>query len=323
MLRRHFVAGSALAAIAPGIARAQADWPTRPITMVVPYAAGGGADIVAREAGMLLTPRLGQSVVIDNKGGAAGGIGTELVARAKPDGYTFLFAVSSNVVLNPHATPGFRVDTLKELIPVAQVTDYQYVLVVHPDVPANTLAEFIALAKKKPGELTFSSSGAGGSNHLGGELLKSMAGIDMLHVPFKGTGPALFEVMSGRITMNVSSLPPATAQIKAGKLKAIAVTGTRRVSALPDVPTVEEAGLKGYQLVSWHGVFAPAKTPDAVVARLERELVAVRQMPQMKARLDADGLEAAQTDRAAFIALVRKEHAFWGEKLKTLNVKFE
>ena len=322
MRRRSFLAATAAGLAAPSIVRAQ-QWPTRPITFVVPYAAGGGADIVAREAAQLLLPRLGQSIVIDNKGGAAGGIGTELVARAKPDGNTFLFAVSSNIVINPHATPGFRVDTLKELIPVAQVTEYQYVIVINPDVPAKTLPELIELAKKKPGDLTFSSSGAGGSNHLGGELLKNMAGIDMLHVPFKGTGPALLEVMAGRITMNVSSLPPAVPQIKAGKLRALAATGPKRIGALPDVPTVEEAGLKGYQLISWHGVFAPAKTPEPIVEKLSQELTAVRQMQEMKARLDTDGLEAATMDRASFVKLVQEEHAFWGAKLKELNIKFE
>ncbi len=322
MRRRSVLAATAAGLAAPSIVRAQ-QWPTRPITFVVPYAAGGGADIVAREAAQLLLPRLGQSIVIDNKGGAAGGIGTELVARAKPDGNTFLFAVSSNIVINPHATPGFRVDTLKELIPVAQVTEYQYVIVINPDVPAKTLPELIELAKKKPGDLTFSSSGAGGSNHLGGELLKNMAGIDMLHVPFKGTGPALLEVMAGRITMNVSSLPPAVPQIKAGKLRALAATGPKRIGALPDVPTVEESGLKGYQLISWHGVFAPAKTPEPIVEKLSQELMAVRQMQEMKARLDTDGLEPATMDRASFVKLVQQEHAFWGEKLKELNIKFE
>jgi tripartite-type tricarboxylate transporter receptor subunit TctC len=323
MRRRTLLATTAATLAAPSIVRAQAQWPSRPITFVVPYAAGGGADIVARETAQLLLPRLCQTVVIDNKGGAAGGIGTELVARAKPDGHTFLFAVSSNIVINPHATPGFRVDTLKELVPVAQVTEYQYVIVINPDVPAKTLPELIELAKKKPGDLTFSSSGAGGSNHLGGELLKNMAGIDMLHVPFKGTGPALLEVMAGRITMNVSSLPPAVPQVKAGKLRALAATGPKRIGALPDVPTVEESGLKGYQLVSWHGVFAPAKTPEAIIEKLAQELNAVRQLPEMKARLDTDGLEPATADRASFVRNVQQEHVFWGEKLKQLNIKFE
>lgn len=323
MRRRDLLIGAGTAALLPATGRAQADWPTRAVTFVVPYAAGGGADIVAREAGMLLTPRLGQSIVIDNKGGAAGGIGTEAVVRARPDGYTFLFAVNSNITLNTHANPALRFDTLKDLIPVAQVTDYQYVLAINPDVPARNLDELIALAKKKPGDLTFSSSGAGGSNHLAGELMKNMTGIDMLHIPFKGTGPALMEVISGRITMNFSSLPPAVPQIKAGKLRAIAVTGPKRVSALPDVPTVSEAGIKDYQVIGWHGVFAPAKTPDAIVEKLARELVAVREMPEMKKRLDTDGLEVAATDRKAFIELVRSEHAFWGEKLKTMNIKFE
>jgi len=320
--RRSLILGTS-AALLPATARAQANWPTRPVVFVVPYAAGGGADIVAREAGVLLGQRLGQTIVIDNKGGAAGGIGTDAVVHAKPDGYTFLFAVNSNITINPHANPAMRLDTLKDLIPVAQVTDYQYVLVVNPEVPAKTLDELIALAKKKPGDLTFSSSGAGGSNHLAGELLKNMTGIDMLHVPFKGTGPALLEVMAGRITMNFSSLPPAVPQIKAGKLRAIAVTGTKRVSALPDVPTIAESGLKDYAVIGWHGVFAPAKTPDPIIDKLAAALIVTREAKEMKNRLDTDGLEVATTDRQSFTALVQKEHAFWGERLKTLNIKFE
>jgi tripartite-type tricarboxylate transporter receptor subunit TctC len=326
-LTRRTFGGAALGMLAaPAIGRAQTKFPDRPITMIVPYAAGGGADIVARQLALQLGEQLKQQVIVDNRGGAAGGIGTDMVARAKPDGYTLLFAVSSNIVINPHVQPQLKTDTLNDLVGVAQVTNYQYVIVINPETPAKTLAEFVALAKQNPGKFTFSSSGAGGSNHLGAELLKSMAGIDMLHIPFKGTAPALMEVMNGRITMNVSSLPPATAQVKAGKLRALAATGPTRIGSLPDVPTVRESGipeLKDYSLIAWHGVFAPAKTPPEIVDLLAREIAASRKDSRMIKRLETDGLESASAERAAFVEAVKQEHAFWGVQLKKLDVKFE
>jgi len=323
--RRRFVSGSAaLAAALPGAASAQAKWPTQPITLVVPYAAGGGADIVARELAHLLSPRLGQPLVVDNKGGAAGGIGTQVVARARPDGNTVLYAVGTNIVLNPHVLKNFTISTLNDLAPVVQTTDYQYVLAVHPDVPAKSAMELVALAKKEPGKLTFSSSGVGGNNHLCGVLFAHAAGIDLTHVPYKGTGPALMDVISGVITMNFSSLPPAVAQIKAGKLRALAVSGDRRVKSLPDVPTLEEAGFKGLVVKGWHGLFVPAKTAVEIIDRLETETKAALAEKKMEEALAKDGLDLPPLQsRAQFAEAVRKEHAFWGAKLKELDIKFE
>ena len=226
--RRSTVALGSTALLLPGLARAQAAWPTQPVTFVVGYAAGGGADIVARELAHLMTPLLGQQVIVDNKGGAAGAIGARFVSNAKPDGYTLFYAVGTNVVTNPHVLKA-SIDTLKGLVPIIQTTDYQYVLAVNPSVPVNNVKELIALAKKEPGKLTYSSSGVGGNNHLAGALFAEAAGIELTHAPYKGTGPALMDVISGIITMNFSSLPPAVSQIKAGKLKALAVTGEKRV----------------------------------------------------------------------------------------------
>jgi tripartite-type tricarboxylate transporter receptor subunit TctC len=259
--RRQTIAASTAALALPGTAFAQSKWPERPVTFVVGYAAGGGADIVARELAQLTTPLFGQSIIIDNKGGAAGGIGASFVANAKPDGYTLFYAVGTNIVLNPHVLKGYKTNTLEDLVPIVQTTDYQYVLAVHPDVPAKNVAELVALAKKDPEKLTYSSSGAGGNNHLAGALFSAATGVKMTHVPYKGTGPALLDVINGVITMNFSSLPPAVSQIKAGRLRALAVTGTKRVSALPDVPTLEETGIKGATLKGWHGLLPPRARP--------------------------------------------------------------
>ncbi|MGE0423901.1 MAG: Bug family tripartite tricarboxylate transporter substrate binding protein [Reyranellaceae bacterium] len=322
--RRHAIAAGTAALSLSRTVFAQTKWPERPVTFVVPYAAGGGADIVARELAQLVTPLFGQSIIIDNKGGAAGGIGTTAVANARPDGYTMLYAVGTNIVLNPHVLKNYRTNTLEDLIPIVQTTDYQYVLAVHPAVPAKTVAELVALAKKEPDKLTYSSSGAGGNNHLAGALFSAATGVKMTHVPYKGTGPALLDVINGVITMNFSSLPPAVSQIKAGRLRALAVTGTKRVSALPDVPTLEEVGIKGATLKGWHGIFAPKGTAATIIDKVEGDVKAAMKDPKMKGALDKDGLEfPPEMTRAQFADAVRKEHAYWGAKLKELDIKFE
>jgi tripartite-type tricarboxylate transporter receptor subunit TctC len=320
--RRHALALGSTALLLPGAAGAQDKWPAQPVTFVVGYAAGGGADIVARELAMLMTPLLGQQIIVDNKGGAAGAIGARHVSNAKPDGYTLFYAVGTNIVTNPHVLKA-SIDTLKGLVPIIQTTDYQYVLAVNPSVPANNVKELIALAKKDPGKLTYSSSGVGGNNHLAGALFAQAAGIDLTHAPYKGTGPALMDVISGVITMNFSSLPPAVGQIKAGKLKALAVTGEKRVSSLPDVPTLKEQGVN-VAVTGWHGIFAPAKTPDAILDRVHKETVAAMKDPKFTGALAKDGLELPPSrSRAEFTKFVVDEHAFWGKKLKELDVKME
>lgn len=320
--RRSALALGSGALLVPSALRAQATWPTQPLSFVVGYAAGGGADIVARELAHLMTPLLGQQVIVENKGGAAGAIGARFVSNAKPDGYTIFYAVGTNVVTNPHVLKA-SIDTLKGLVPIIQTTDYQYVLAVNPNVPANNVKELIALAKKEPGKLTFSSSGVGGNNHLAGALFAEAAGIDITHAPYKGTGPALMDVISGVITMNFSSLPPAVSQIKGGRLKALAVTGNKRVSSLPDVPTLKEQGVD-VAVTGWHGLFAPPKTPDAILDRLHKETAIAMKDTKYTEALAKDGLELppART-RAEFTKYVEEEHAFWGKKLKALNIQAE
>ena len=320
--RRHALALGGSSLLLPSFAQAQAAWPAGPVTFVVGYAAGGSTDINARELAQVMTPVINQQIIIDNKGGAAGSIGLRAAANAKPDGQTLFVAVGTNVIINPWVQKGM-IDTIAALAPVAQITDYQYVLVVGNSVPAKNAAELVALAKKDPEKLTYSSSGVGGNNHLAGALFADAAGIKMTHVPYKGTGPAVADVISGQITMNFSSLPPAVSQIKGGNLKALAVTGNKRVKSLPDVPTLKEQGID-VVVTSWQGVFAPAKTPDAILDKIEKAIKDGMKDPKWDAALARDGLEQPpERTRAEFTKFVAEEHAFWGKTLKKLNIEME
>ncbi|GHV24061.1 MAG: tripartite tricarboxylate transporter substrate binding protein [Reyranella sp.] len=320
--RRHALALGSTSLLLPASLRAQATWPSGPVTFVVGYAAGGGADINARELANIESPLIGQQIVVDNKGGAAGSVGVRVVAAAKPDGQTLFYAVGTNVIINPWVQKGM-IDTIATLAPICQTTAYQYVLAVNPKVAANSAAELVALAKKDPEKLTYSSSGVGGNNHLAGALFADAAGIKLTHVPYKGTGPALADVISGVITMNFSSLPPAVGQVKAGNLKALAVTGDKRIKSLPDVPTLKEQGID-VVVNGWHGLFAPAKTPDAILDKIEKDTKQAMKDPRWEEALAKDGLELPpDRTRAEFAKFVADEHAFWGKKLKELKVEME
>ena len=320
--RRHALTLGSGALLLPSGLHAQAAWPTGPVTFVVGYAAGGSTDINARELAHVMTPVIGQQIIIDNKGGAAGSIGLRMVANAKPDGQTLFVAVGTNVIINPHVQKGM-IDTLATLAPICQVTDYQYVLVVGNSVPVKNAAELVALAKKDPEKLTYSSSGVGGNNHLAGALFAEAAGVKLTHVPYKGTGPAVADVISGQITMNFSSLPPAVSQIKGGNLKALAVTGNKRVKSLPDVPTLKEQGID-VVVTSWQGLFAPAKTPADTLDKIEKATKEAMKNPKWEEALSRDGLEMPpERTRAEFTKFVADEHAFWGTTLKKLNIQME
>ncbi|WP_439597489.1 Bug family tripartite tricarboxylate transporter substrate binding protein [Falsiroseomonas sp.] len=313
-------ANAGLALAAPAIAQA------RPVVLVVPYAPGGGTDLTAREFAHSLSEALGgQTVVVENRGGAAGHIGSVSVARARPDGLTLLFAVSTNLVVNPHMQRGDGVDLITGLAPVAQVTSYQYVLVIDPRLPINTLPELIAYARSKPkGELTYSSGGVGNANHLAGVLFSDAIGVEMEHIPYRGTGPALLDVVGGRITMNFSSPPPAIQLAREGRLRAIAVTGDNRIATLPDVPTLAQAGLPGVSITGWHGIFAPAGIPADQLDRLETAARQAAANPRFANRLEQDGLEASPVrPRAEWFEAVKAEHAFWGRKIRELNIKLD
>ena len=319
--RRGALALGSSAFLLPSAVRAQS-WPSGPVTFVVGYAAGGGADINARELAHIESPLIGQQIVVDNKGGAAGSIGLRAVASAKPDGQTLFYAVGTNVIINPWVQKGM-INTITSLAPICQTTAYQYVLAVNPKVAANTADELVALAKKQPEKLTYSSSGVGGNNHLAGALFADAAGIKITHVPYKGTGPALADVISGVITMNFSSLPPAVGQVKAGNLKALAVTGEKRIKSLPDVPTLKEQDID-VVVNGWHGLFAPAKTPDAILDKIYKDTMQAMKDPKWEQALAKDGLELPpDLTRAQFAKFVADEHAFWGKKLKELKVEME
>ena len=326
MKRRSLLLAPTL--FAPGLALSQgAAWrPNRPVTMIVPYAAGGGTDIVGREFAQILSQKIGQPVVVDNRGGAGGSIGTLQAVRARPDGFTFLYAVSSNIVINPHVyrTPE-RDDPARVLLPVGIVANYQYILVGNPRFPATNLQELIALAKARPGEITFSHSGNGGNNHLAGKLLARMAGIDIGDVAYRGTAPALMDAVNGTVQFNISSPPPAIPLVREGQLRAIAVTGAHRSPTFPDVPTVAEQGLPGYDVTGWHGVFYPAGTPAEPLAGLRAAVAEIAAMPAFHEKLGRDGLEplAAPVSIEAFATQVRDEHAFWGRTIPALGIRME
>ena len=320
--RRHALALGGSSLLLPSTLRAQATWPTGPVTFVVGYAAGGSTDINARELAHVMTPVIGQQIIIDNKGGAAGSIGLRAVANAKPDGQSLFVAVGTNVIINPHVQKGM-IDTLASLAPICQITDYQYVLVVGNKVPVKNAAELVAMAKKDPEKLTYSSSGVGGNNHLAGALFAEAAGIKLTNVPYKGTGPAVADVISGQITMNFSSLPPAVSQVKGGNLKALAVTGNKRVSSMPDVPTLKEQGID-VVVTSWQGLFAPAKTPPDILDKIDKATKEAMKNPKWQEALARDGLEMPPNrTRAEFTKFVAEEHAFWSKKLRELNVQME
>ncbi|MBC5767803.1 Bug family tripartite tricarboxylate transporter substrate binding protein [Ramlibacter albus] len=316
-IARLFLALTASLWFAAPLAHAQAPaWPRQPVTLVVPFPAGGPTDAMARALAQKLGERLGQTVVVDNKGGAGGAIAAEAVARAAPDGYTLFFGTTGTLAINPSLYSKLRYDPVKDFAPVSLMATTMNVLVVHPDVPARNLGDLVKLAKARPASLTYGSAGNGSSNHLSGELFRTSAGIQVNHIPYKGSAPALVDLLGGRITMMFDTIAQQTQNIAAGKVRALAVTGPRRSPLLPDVPTAQEAGLKDFDVTIWFGVLAPAATPAPVVERLSREIATVMSSDDMKKRMQADGAEARPTTPAEFAALIKHDMAKWGPVVK-------
>ena len=323
--RRHLLGGLAalpLLGSFPMPAIAQTGYPDRPITMVVPFAPGGGTDIVGRILQQNLSERLGQSVLIVNKPGAAGTIATNFVAKAAPDGYTLFLSWDSHAI-NPIVYKNLPYDTFKDFAPVTLVARVPQVMGVWGDLPANTLAEFVALAKREPGKLNYASVGPGNSNHLMSEYFHRLAGIQLMHVAYKGGGPSIVAMLSGEVAYSFLSYASLRGNIKSGKLKALTVTGTRRIADMPDVPTMAEAGFPGFEAYAWIGVFAPAGTPPAIIDRLNRELVTVLKTPEIAAKLADVGAEPVGSTPAALDTYVRSEHDKWAKLVKDANIQFE
>jgi tripartite-type tricarboxylate transporter receptor subunit TctC len=312
------VAGLALA----GSAKAQ-DYPSKPIRLVVPFAAGGATDVLARLVGERLTASLGQQVVVDNRPGAGGNIGSDLVARAEPDGYTILMGAVGTHAINPSLYPKMPYDPVKDFAPVTLVASVPNVLVVNPEVPANSVQELIDLAKAKPGELNFASSGNGTSIHLSGELFKAMTGTDIVHVPYKGSGPAVTDLLGGQVQMMFDNMPSSLPHVKAGKLRALGVTSAKRSPALPEVPTIAEAGVPGYDATSWFGILAPAGTPEPVVMRLQGAIVQALGEPEMRQRMADLGAEPVGDTPAEFGQFIAAELAKWAKVVNDAGVKLE
>lgn len=299
-------------------------YPHKTIRFIVPYVAGGAGDIFARTVGQKLYEAMGQTVLIDNRPGANGIIGTDLLAKSPPDGYTIVMGNSAPFVLNPALYSKLPYDPVRDFAPVTQGTYYGYVLVLNPAVPAKSIEELVALAKAKPAQLSYGSTGTGGANHLAGEFLAIMTGTKLTHVPYKGSAAALADVLGGQLSMMFDTLITSIPQLKAGKLRAIGFSGNRRASQLPDVPTMDELGLKGFEVSSWQGILAPAGTPPAVVDRLYAETAKALKMPDVVERLATQGgNELVGSTPAQFAALIKAEIVKYGKVIREAGIRIE
>jgi tripartite-type tricarboxylate transporter receptor subunit TctC len=312
----------ALALLAADAAAADA-YPSKPIRFVVAFPPGGGTDLVARTIAPRLAERVGQQVVVDNRPGAGGNLGTEIVAKSAPDGYTMLMGSVGPLAINASLFARMPFDPLKDLAPVTLAASTPNILVVHPSLPATTVQDLIALAKARPGAINFASSGQGTPAQLAGELFNSMAGVKMVHVPYKGAAPALADLLGGQVQVMFSTMPPALPHVAAGRLRALAVASLQRSPAAPELPTLNEAALPGFEATTWHGVIVPAGTPGAVVAKLHRDIVAVLRMPDVAERLSSQGAEAIGSTPQEFASYVKTETAKWAKVVRESGAKAE
>jgi tripartite-type tricarboxylate transporter receptor subunit TctC len=308
---------------ASGQVAAQDKWPTKPITYVVPFPAGGTTDTLARIIGQKLSVALGQPVIVDNKPGAGGNIGSGSVARAAPDGYTILGGTISSHAINASLYPKLPYDPAKSFVPITLIGTNPLVLIVPPNSSAKSVKDLIAQAKAKPGSVTFASAGSGTSQHLAVEMFKSLAGVDVVHVPYKGSGPAIQDVMGGQVDAMFDTTVVAAPQIKGGKVRALGVTSAKRVKGWDTIPTIAESGVPGYEIVSWQGIFAPAKTPPEIVKRLNTEIVKILNMPDVRERMEQLGVDPVANTPEEFAAFQKAEIAKWAKVIKEGNVKVE
>lgn len=317
---RHLCALVFAMASAQPLQAQQPAYPAKPIRLIAGTAAGGGLDTALRIVSTKLTEAVGQPVIIDNRPGANGSLGAELTAKSPPDGYTVLLGAVGNLGVNTFFFRKLGYDPLQDLVPVTAAISGVNVLVVHPSVPAKSVKELIALARTRPGELAYGTSGSGGSGHLAGALLRSMAKIDLLHVPYKGGAPAMIDLLAGQVQLAFASSPTAAPQITAGKLRALAVTTSRRSKILPELPTVAETGLPGYEAQAWYGFVVAAKTPPEIVSRLHKELVQILNRPDTGEALMKHGMESWTTTPEAFGAYIRSEYEKWGRVIREAGI---
>jgi tripartite-type tricarboxylate transporter receptor subunit TctC len=298
-------------------------FPSKPVKMIVPFPPGGGTDILARPLAQKLSEKWGQPVIIENRGGAGGNIGVKAAADAEPDGYTIIFGVQGTHAVNPslYANPGF--DTLRDFAPLTLVANTPNILVVHPSVPATTIAQLIAYAKANPGKLNYATPGNGTPSHLATEMFKSMAGVDLTHVPYKGSGPALTDMLGGQTQVWIANAPVVLPHIKSGKLRALATTSAKRPSIAADIPTLQEAGLAGYEADTWYGMFAPAKTPKPILDKLHADIVEALRSPEIRATYEAQGAEVVANSREEFTAKVRDDLAKWKKVIADLKLRID
>ena len=320
------IAGT-LAATAAAYAQAQSipagNYPNRPIRMILPQSPGGPTDMIGRTIAQKLGDNLGQTVVPDNRSGAAGNVGCEIASKSAPDGYTILLGAPGCLTINPSLYQKLPFDPLRDFQPITQLTSGPEMLVVHPSVAATSVKELVALVKAKPNAFNFSSGGAGTPNHLASELFRGAAGLQMVHVPYKGTGPAIAAVVAGQVQMMMSSLPPALPQVKAGKLRGLAVTSAQRSKVVPEIPTIAESGYPGFEMGTWHSILVPVKTPQPIVTKLHGELVKVLGQADVRERFASQGLDTVGSTPEQFREHLQKETAKYARVIKAAGVKAE
>ena len=309
-----------VAILASFASAAFAQYPNKPVTIVVGFEPGGGTDTTARIVQGPLGEQIGQQVVVENRAGAGGNIAVDYVAKQAPDGYTIVLANVGALAVNPHIlkTP---YDPLKDLLPISMAAEFANVLVVQPNLGINTVADYVKAAREKPGTITYASSGIGGAGHLAGELLRSMAKIDIVHVPYKGGGPAMQGFLGGQVASFFATPVSSVSQIRAGKAKAVATTGSKRAALMPEVPTVAEAGYAGYEALNWYGFLAPKGTPKEIIDRLNREIVKALANPQVVAALNKTGTEPKSSTAEEFAAYIKREYDTWGKVVKEAGIK--
>jgi len=322
-VRRALLATAAFYLALTGTVHAEDAWPSRPIKLVVPFAAGGTSDVLARALAEKLQGVLKQTVIVDNKAGAGGVIGADSVAKAPADGYTILLGTIASHAINPALQPKMPYDALKDFAPVDLLGSISNVLLVGAGQPYKTVKDLAAAAKAKPGSVAFASAGQGSSQHMSGELFKQLAGAELTHIPYKGSAPAIQDVIGGQVPMSFETVTVALPHIQSGKVRALAVTSAKRSPALPDTPTLQEAGVKGFDVASWQAIYAPAGTPPAIVQRLNAEIEKIVAMPDVKAKFETLGLQHTPNTPAEFAAFNKAEVAKWTKVVKDGNVKPE